>query len=313
MPTRRQLLQLSGAALLAARLPAGAGTAEAREAPTGSVTALIRKPIPASGELLPVIGMGTSRTFDTTASEQALRRLTAVMQAFFAGGGTVIDSSPMYGAAEARVGDVLRQLPDHPPVFGATKVWTEGREAGIAQMQASSERMGIPRFDLIQVHNLVDWRTQLDTLKRWKAEGMVRYIGITTSHQRYHEEFARIMREEPIDFAQFSYNIEDREAERQLLPLAAERGIATLVNRPFQRGALFRRVGDTPLPPLAGELGIASWGQFFLKFAAGHPAVTCLIPATSKPHHMADNMGANHGRLPDARERQAMLAIFNAL
>ena len=302
---RRQVLKLGGGLALASRLP----LALAAE-PAGDV---LRRPIPSTGELLPVIGMGTSRTFDTSNDEATLQRLTEVMAAFFAGGGTLVDSSPMYGKAESRVGDVLRGMTPRPPVFGATKVWIEGRDEGIAQMTESEMRMGIKPFDLIQVHNLLDWRTQLDTLKRWKDEGRIRYIGITTSHQRNHREFADIMRHEAIDFAQFSYNIDNRLAEDVLLPLAADRGIATLINRPFQRGSLFRKVGNTPLPGMAKELGIASWGQFFLKFAASHPAATCLIPATSKPHHMVDNMGANRGVLPDAAQRREMLKIYESL
>ncbi|RLQ23341.1 aldo/keto reductase [Seongchinamella sediminis] len=304
MISRRDLLAAATSALALAPLLARALPAAGQ---------IITRPIPGSGELLPAIGMGTSRTFDAGADAATIARLADVMQLFFAGGGAVIDSSPMYGEAESRVGDVLRNMDTRPPLFAATKVWTEGREAGIAQMAQSARRMNVDRFDLIAVHNLVDWKTQLATLKAWKSEGKVRYIGITTSHGRYHEELLDIMRREPLDFVQFSYNIGNRTAEQALLPLAADRGIATMINRPFQRGSLFQRSGGAPLPDVGRELGCSSWGQFYLKFILGHPAVTCLIPATSKTHHMADNMGANTGPVPDAAQRAEMLRAFDAL
>jgi diketogulonate reductase-like aldo/keto reductase len=235
------------------------------------------------------------------------------MQAFFQGGGTVIDSSPMYGRAESRVGDVLRAMKEAPTPFAATKVWTDGRDQGIAQMEESARNMNVARFDLIAVHNLLDWQTHLDTLKRWKGEGKVRYIGITTSHGRDHEQFLEVMRREPLDFVQFSYNISDRVAEQQLLPLAADRGIATMINRPYQMGALFGRSRGKELPDVAKDIDCSSWGQFFLKFIMGHPAATCVIPATSKVHHMQDNMKANFGRLPDKRQRTEMLRVFESL
>ena len=274
---------------------------------------LIKRPIPSSGELLPVIGMGTSRTFDTGADPQSLAPLKAVMQVFFEGGGTVIDSSPMYGNAESRVGDILRAMEPMPAVFAATKVWTEGREEGIAQMQQSARHMHVQPLDLIAVHNLRDWKTQLATLKTWKEQGRVRYIGITTSHQRNHAQLLEVMQIEPLDFVQFSYNIEDRAAEEKLLPLAQERSIATMINRPYQRGSLFQKTRGQALPKLAAELDCQSWGQFFLKFILGHPAVTCIIPATSKAHHMQDNMQANTGRVPDAAQRSEMLRIVESL
>ena len=273
---------------------------------------LIRRPIPSSGEPIPVIGMGTSRTFDKPEDPEALALLTSVMAAFFGAGGSVIDSSPMYGKAESRVGDVLNNMADRPPVFAATKVWTTGKDEGIRQMNESAERMAVERFDLIAVHNLQDWRTHMATLKDWKAEGKVRYIGITTSHGRDHEEFLQVMRDEPLDFVQFSYNIEDRVAEEQLLPLAQDRGIATMINRPFQRGSLFARTRGKALPDMAADIDCTSWGQFFLKFILAHPAVTNIIPATSKIHHMEDNMMANFGAVPDAAQREEMLKIFNA-
>jgi len=309
MINRRKVVQLS-AGILAVPSLGFAATPDA--SPIASLP-LIQRPIPSSGELIPVIGMGTSRTFDTEADAQSMDLLSAVMQAFFDGQGTVIDSSPMYGRAETRVGDVLRAMKNRPPLFAATKVWTTGKEQGIAQMEESARRMDVKLFDLIAVHNLTDWKTQLATLKRWKEEGKVRYIGITTSHGRDHEQVLEVMRSEPLDFVQFSYNIEDRVAEQALLPMAGERGIATMINRPYQRGALFGKARGHDLPKLAGELDCSSWAQFFLKFIVGHPEVTCIIPATNNPQHMADNMRANFGRVPDASQRAEMLQIFESM
>ena len=307
MIKRRQLLQISAGLLISQALGL---RAEASASPT---LRLIQRAIPSSGELLPVMGMGTSGTFDTEGDPASLATLQEVLQAFFDGGGTVIDSSPMYGNSESRVGDVLRALPQRPKLFAATKVWTTGRQPGIAQMEESARRMNVERFDLIAVHNLQDWQTHLETLKNWKAEGKVRYIGITTSHGRDHDEFLQVMRTQPLDFVQFSYNIADRAAERELLPVAAERGIATMINRPYQRGALFTRSRGKELPALAAELDCSSWGQFYLKYILGHPAVTCIIPATASVRHMVDNMRANFGRLPDARQRAEMLRLFEHL
>ncbi len=306
MITRRQILQLA-AAMLA--VPVSELFADDSQ----SKLPLIQHKIPSSGELLPVVGMGTSRTFNTDDDPESLAKLTAVITAFFAAKGMVIDSSPMYGNAEARVGDVLRSMPNSPKVFAATKVWTTGREQGIAEMQESARRMNVKRFDLISVHNLMDWRTQLDTLKNWKKEGKVRYIGITTSHGRFHDEFVQVMKNEPIDFVQFSYNIDNLDAEREILPVARDKGIATMINRPYQRGSLFRRSKGKALPAMAKEIDCTSWGQFYLKFILGHPDITCAIPATSKAKHMVDNMQANFGRLPDSAQRKEMLNYFNSL
>jgi len=270
----------------------------------------LSKPIPATGERLPVIGMGTSRTFDVGDDSDARAALLPVLQAFFDKGGAVIDSSPMYGSAEAVVGDLLQRIHNAGDLFAATKVWTYGRQAGVEQMLRSQRRMGVKRFDLMQIHNLRDWQVHLETLQEWKRQGRVRYIGITTSHGRAHQELENILDSEPFDFVQLSYNIADREAERSLLPLAAERGIAVLVNRPFQRGDLFRAVKGKPLPEWAAQFDCASWAQFFLKFVVSHPAVTCTIPATSKLHHMQDNMGAGFGPLPDAALRERMSAWY---
>jgi diketogulonate reductase-like aldo/keto reductase len=257
--------------------------------------------------------MGSSRTFDvgSTAAERA--PLAEVLQAFFDEGGALIDSSPMYGSAESVLGDLLKGITNKDSLFAATKVWTDGKDAGVRQMEESMQRMGVKIFDLMQIHNLRDWRVHLATLRDWKAQGKVRYIGITTSHGRFHEELEKIMQAEPIDFVQLSYSIANREVERRLLPLAADRGIATLINRPFQRGAMFRTVKGEPLPEWAAEFDCVSWGQFFLKFAVSHPAATCVIPATSKVHHMVDNMAAGFGKLPDAAMRARMIRHFESL
>jgi diketogulonate reductase-like aldo/keto reductase len=299
--TRRRFLQGMSVAAAAPFVP-GAARAAAK--------APIKKAIPSTGERIPVIGLGTSRTFDA-APGAARAALAPVLQAFFDRGGTLVDSSPMYGAAEEVVGELLRAT-RHGEVFAATKVWTDGKQAGIEQMERSRRLWGVARFDLMQIHNLRDWQVHLETLKEWKAKGSVKYIGITTSHGRMHDELEAALRKEAFDFVQLSYNLEDREVEHRLLPLAADRGVAVLVNRPFQLGGLFEKVRGKPLPPWAKELDIASWGQFFLKFAVSHPAVTCAIPATSKVKHMEDNMGAGFGRLPDAAARERMVRLVEA-
>ena len=302
---RRRFLQQS-AGLTAAALSWPAWLSAKQLAP-------IKKAIPKTGEQLPVIGMGTSRTFDI-GNDQALRqRLAEVLQIFFDQGGALIDSSPMYGNAEQVTGDLLKTIKNKQALFAATKVWTWGKEEGISQMQRSSERMDVKVFDLMQIHNLRDWQVQLETLKAWKAEGKVRYIGITTSHGRFHDELEVILENEPFDFVQLSYNIMNRSVEERLLPIAKERGMATLINRPFARGDLFGVVKGHALPVWAKDIDVKSWGQYFLKFVVSHPAVTCAIPATSKPHHMLDNMGAGFGRLPDAATRQRMIRYLESL
>jgi len=273
----------------------------------------ITKAIASTGEQIPVIGMGTSRTFNAAGDPATIATLAEVLGAFFAQGGTLIDSSPMYGSSEQVLGQLLDAASPGDGLFAATKVWTDGRESGIDQMEQSRRLWGIERFDLIQIHNLRDWRVHYETLQEMKAEGKIRYIGITTSHGRDHEELRSTLEQHPFDFVQFSYNIDNREVERVLLPLAAERDIAVIVNRPFARGSLFRRTRGQSLPDWATEFDCTSWGQFFLKYAVSHPAVTCAIPATSKVHHMADNMGAGFGRLPDARMRKRMQTYFKTL
>ncbi|TNF86654.1 MAG: aldo/keto reductase [Gammaproteobacteria bacterium] len=303
--SRRQFLRSTGAvALMSALAPADIAALE---------SAVIKKAIPASGEKLSVIGLGTSRTFDVDSSQAAQSPLVEVMQAFFANGGQLIDSSPMYGSAEAVTGELLRAVKDKSGLFTATKVWTYGKQEGIQQMRQSMRRLGVDRIDLMQIHNLRDWETHIETLREWKTQGKIRYLGITTSHGRFHAELEKIMQQQPLDFVQLSYNILDRTVERRLLPLAQERGIATLINRPYQRGSLFRKVRGKSLPAWAADFDCASWGQFFLKFIVSHPAATCAIPATSKLKHMVDNMAAGFGRLPDASTRQRMIDYVESL
>ena len=295
-PDRRRFLAALGAAV------AGAGYGDALGQPRDP----IRRPIPSTGELVPAIGLGTWITFDAGADPQRRASLQPVLQAFFDRGGTLIDSSPMYGSSEAVIGALLPRISPRPAPFAATKVWIVGRGAGARQMEISRGLWGVPRFDLLQIHNMVDWQAHLHTLKAWKAEGRVRYIGITTSHGRRHTDLERAMVTEPFDFVQFTYNFADRSVEQRLLPLAAERGIAVVINRPFDGGLLFNAVGTRPLPAWATEIGCANWAQFMLKWIVGHPAVTCAIPATSDPDHMRENMGAGVGVLPDAAMRRRM-------
>jgi diketogulonate reductase-like aldo/keto reductase len=289
-----------------AALPAVVRTARA-DAPD-----VIQRRIPSTGEQIPVIGMGTWMTFDVRDESERIRR-APVLQAFLDRGGRLLDSSPMYGDSEATIGVCLKKVTQPERVFAATKVWTPGRWLGIKQMEASQRLWGVPKFDLMQIHNLLDWETHIETLKQWKADGRIRYIGITTSHGRRHEELEKALTREKFDFVQFTYNIEDRDVERRLLPLAAERGIAVICNRPFQRGDLFDRVRAKPLPDWAQEIDCTTWARFFLKFIVSHPAVTCAIPATRNPDHAIDNMGAARGRLPDAQLRDRMVKYLGTL
>ena len=273
---------------------------------------IISKAIPASGETLPVIGMGSWLTFDVGSNKSARARCVKILQAFFDRGGAMVDSSPMYGSSQRVIGHCLAQIQPHPGLFSTTKVWVIGKPLGILQMETSGELWGVPRFDLMQIHNMLNWRTHLETLKEWKAEGRIRYIGITTSHGRRHAKLEQALLDEAFDFVQLTYNLVDREAEQRLLPLAAERGIAVIINRPFQGGALFDLVKDKPLPAWATEFDCENWAQYFLKFIVSHPAVNCAIPATSQVAHMQENMGAAYGALPDKAMRARMLRYFSA-
>ena len=303
--SRRDLLATAGGATLGAALPG-------RLAWAGGEGPLTRV-IPSSGQELPVIGMGSWITFNV-GDDEALRDDRAeVLQRFFDRGGAMVDSSPMYGSAEAVIGHGLAKLGEQEGLFSATKVWTWSKWMGVGQMEESERLWGTRRFDLMQIHNLLDWEAHLETLTAWKADGRVRYIGITTSHGRRHDEFAQVMAEKPIDFVQFTYNIVDREAEHRLLPLAADRGLAVIINRPFRRGALVDRLERHPLPGWAAEIGAENWAQVLLKFIVSHPAVTCAIPATSRVDHMEENMGALYGPLPDAALRQRMIRDVEAL
>jgi diketogulonate reductase-like aldo/keto reductase len=274
--------------------------------------AMHARPIPGSGERVPVIGMGTWITFDVGDNPGLREDRTQVLRTFFEQGGRLVDSSPMYGSAEAVLGHALARL-DARPLFSATKVWTWGRSGGENEMERSRRLWGVDRFDLMQIHNLLDWETHMETLLDYREEGRIRYLGITTSHGRRHEDMERIMRDYPLDFVQLTYNMVDREAESRLLPLARERGIAVIVNRPFRRGGLFRQVAGKPLPGWAGEIGCEFWAQVFLKFIVSHPAVTCAIPATRQVSHMMQNMAAGRGDLPDEALRRRMVSDFHRL
>ena len=304
---RREFINLTGAACAATALPSlhSAGLA----APSG----LLTRKIPCTGEAIPILGMGTWITFNVGKNKRLRDKRLDVLRAFFAGGGGMIDSSPMYGSSEEVVGYCLEKLPPQKKLFTATKVWTVSKWMGERQMETSEKLWKEDKFDLIQIHNLVDWEVHMDTLNTWKAQGRLNYTGITTSHGRRHADFEQIAREHRFDFAQFTYNVEDREAENRLLPMAADRGMAVIINRPFQRGALISKLKGKPLPPWASEIGAKSWPQFLLKFVVSHPAVTCAIPATSNPAHMRENLEAGRGTLPDAAMRKRMVSYVETL
>ncbi len=271
---------------------------------------MLHRAIPTSGETVPVIGLGSWQTFDIGNDEETRTPRREVLKLFVEMGGRIIDSSPMYGRSEAVLGEMAEELAIQDRLFYATKVWTDGEDAGIVQMQRSLERMRVQQMDLMQVHNLVDTKTHLNTLRGWKEKGLVRYIGITHWVTRAFDDLEKWMRQGEIDFVQLPFSIVTREAENSLLPLARELGIATIVNRPFEKGALFRRVKDKPLPDWAVEIGCETWAQYFLKYIVSHPDVTCVIPATSKPKHLVDNMQAGYGQLPDNKTREKMATYF---
>jgi aryl-alcohol dehydrogenase-like predicted oxidoreductase len=299
---RRELLAGGINVMTAAAL--SGGTAAANPA----ATRILRK-IPSSGEELPVIGLGTSGPFEVGDSAAERAPLQEVLAEFFASGGRLIDTSPMYSTAERVLGELL--TPDmHQRAFLATKVWTRGEASGVTQMTHSEQLMKSKRLDLIQVHNLLDLDTQLKTLYAWKAAQRVRYVGITHYTVSAYADLARVLARAQLDFVQFNYSPVTRVAEQRLLPLAAERGVAVLVNRPFEDGALFQAVHGRPLPEWAADVDATSWGQLALKFIASHPAVTCIIPATGKVAHLKDNLGGGRGRLPDARQREAIAQAF---
>ena len=264
-----------------------------------SNSAMLTRPIPSSGEPLPVIGCGTYVGFDKSPGSSAYAALPGVLDALISSGGSVIGSSPMYGRAEASVGELLESGGVRSRCFVATKVWTQGRAAGIRQMEESMRRLGSPTLDLMQVHNLVDWKVHLATLRGWKAEGRVRYVGITHYSSSAYREVEAVMRSEKLDFLQINYSIDDRGAAHRLLPLALEKGVAVLVNVPFGGGGVLRRLRRTPLPPWAAEIDCTSWPRILLKFVLSHPAVTCAIPGSGDGRHMLENAGSAMSEIPD--------------
>ncbi len=280
---------------------------------TADAAAPIKRPIPASGELLPVAGLGTYQSFDVGRGAPERDPLREVLRLFVERGGKLIDSSPMYGSSESVLGDLAAELGLAERLFMATKVWTSGRDAGIAQMQESLRRMKVKRMDLMQIHNLLDWKTHSSTLKQWREAGLIRYSGVTHYHSGSYDELERAIRTKDFQFVQFNYSIVEREAEQRLLPLARELGVAVIVNRPFAQASLFTRVRGTEVPEWAAEFDCRSWAQFFLKYILAHTAVTCVIPATSKPKHLLDNMMAGAGKLPDEATRRKMAAFMDKL
>ena len=274
---------------------------------------LIKRSIPSSGEAIPAIGMGSYQTFNVASDSAEMKNLLDVFKLFFASGGSLLDSSPMYGDSESVLGELLKQMSPKPKVFSASKVWTYGKQEGVDAIERSAQRMQTPVMDLMQVHNLRDWQVQLKNLNELKAAGKIRYTGITTSRVSQYTDFEQVMANNKLDFVQLNYNIQVQDAAKRLLPLAIDKGIAVIVNMPFEKGRLFQQVKNKPLPEWSKEFDCASWGQFFLKYILSHPATTCAIPATSKVKHMQDNMTAMRGRLPDAKMRIKMANYFASL
>lgn len=304
-PTRRNVLQGACATAATAALPAlAAGAQDASPA---------RRPIPSTGEAIPIVGLGTWITFNVGDDPVLRDECAAVMAALFAAGGRVIDSSPMYGSSQPVIGYGLKQLGQTVDVFAADKVWASRGGSGPAQIERSRRFWGVERFDLLQVHNLLAWEAHLRTLFEMKAAGQVRYVGITTSEGRRHDLFEEIMTREPLDFIQVTYNVVDREVEDRILPLASDRGMAVMINRPFQQGALVSRLAGKPLPVWADDFGASSWAQFILKFILSHPAVTLAIPATTRVDHVRENLAAASGPLPGKSTRRRMAAYVRDL
>ncbi|WP_097461472.1 aldo/keto reductase [Mangrovitalea sediminis] len=301
--SRRILLKGLGALALATAFPA----------PALSAADPRMRLIPSTGERLPMVGLGSWTTFNVGGDQQLLDQCADVIAHFVKAGGRLIDSSPMYGSSQDTIGYGLNKLGRPGAVFAADKVWTWSVAEGREQIETSRRKWGIPRFDLLQVHNLLSWEGHLKTLFAMKAAGDLRYVGITTSDGRRHGELAQVMRTRPLDFVQFTYNIVDREAEQRLLPLAMDRGIAVIVNRPFQQGGLIERLRGRPLPSWADEIGAGSWAQFILKFILSHPAVTCVIPATTRVDHVQENVAVAGSVLPDEALRRRMAAYVRAL
>lgn len=303
-PSRRTVLVGLAAAGAAGLYPADA---------VAQPAAVLTRAIPSSGEAVPLVGLGTWITFNVGNDRAARDSCAEVMRAFFAAGGRMIDSSPMYASSQDVIGYGLAKLGRPAALFSAEKVWISSGARGPAQIEHSRKLWGVARFDLMQVHNLRSWEEHLPILFAMKAKGELRYVGITTSEGRRHREVESVMRSQPIDFVQATYNIVDREVEQRILPLAHERRIGVIVNRPFQEGALIRKLEGKPLPALAAEIGAASWAQFILKYIVSHPAVTCAIPATTRVEHVRENLAAAGGRLPDEPLRKRMAAHVEAL
>ncbi len=303
--TRRAAVRLLGGAAAATFCPNPLSAAEK--------TAMLLRAIPSTGEKIPAVGLGTSRTFDVGTSPNERDPLKEVLRRFVQLGGKVIDTSPMYGRAEGVIGDLTSELHLREKLFLATKVWTTGRQAGIDEMERSLARLRTKTLDLMQVHNLVDLGTQLATARAWKEAGRVRYVGVTHYVESALPELEKVLRREKLDFLQINYSIAEREAEERVLPLAREKGVAVLINRPFARGDLFSRLRARPLPEWAAEFDCKSWAQFLLKWILANETVTCAIPATSNVRHLEDNMRGGMGRLPDAKTRQRMVEFVVSL
>ena len=307
--TRRQATKLIAGTAAGSLLPISAS----RLCAANETTAMITRAIPSSDEKVPVTGLGTWQTFDVGSSQSERASLEQVLSELVKLGGRVVDSSPMYGRSEEVIGDLATKLQLQKKLFLATKVWTTGRQAGIASMDRSFARFKTKRIDLMQVHNLVDVTTHLQTMREWKAAGRFRYIGVTHYNESAFPEVEKVLRSEKVDFLQINYSLGEREADQRILPLAQERGVAVMANRPFGGGDLFRRVRSRPLPAWAAEFDCHSWAQFLLKWILGHTAVTCVIPATADPEHLRDNAAAGTGKLPDAKMRQRMAEYVGAL
>lgn len=273
---------------------------------------MLKRKIPSSGELLPAIGLGTWQTFDAGNDAAERKPLREVLKTLLDKGGSVVDSSPMYGSSEKVVGDLSTELDINTKLFIATKVWTTGKGEGIAQMNRSFSLLQRKQVDLMQIHNLVDWQVHLKTLRDWKEQGRIRYLGITHYTESAYSKIEDILKNNPVDFLQINYSLLSRMAEERLFPLAKDKGVAIIINQPFEEGALFQRVKGKALPAWAADFDCNSWGQFFLKFILSHSAVTCVIPGTSKPHHMADNAGAGFGKLPDENQRRQMIQFIDS-
>ena len=306
MMTRREAAKIIGGTTAGLALPIGIRAAN-------ESSTMLTRVIPSSGEKLPVIGLGTWRAFDVDLTTDNRRQLQEVLSLFVKLGGRVIDSSPMYGRAEEVIGDLTATMGIRDKVFFATKVWTRGKENGIKSMERSMALLRTKRIDLMQVHNLLDVQTHLATLREWKQQGRIRYLGITHHEAGAFPDVEKILRSEKLDFLQINYSLMEREAEQRILPLAHERGIAVIVNRPFGAGDLFGKVRSKPLPDWATEFDCRSWAQFFLKWIVAHPAVTCAIPATDKPVHLEDNMQGGVGKLPDEKMRRRMVEFVSSL